>query len=318
MKIDIVITWVNPNNKEWLSEKEYLHKKLKGKSLQYNSVANYSSYNELKYCLRSIYKYMPWFNHIYLVTNNSSPDWLKPTPYITLIHYRDLMPNNKPSYNSNAIESMLYKIPNLQEYFYYFNDDLLLVKPVKINNIIDPMTGKLLYPKETDIIFSNFQYYRILQKVVDNILKNDTGVAKARRSSLERMGLENTGIVSGHTPKILHKTLCNSFNKKFIKEINKLEETPFRTDDNFTYVEAFIQYHHNRKLSRWNNQTTKIITILDNPFLNTVQIKIAQSSLHNYDYMALEDARTKVKKEEENKFIIFLNSLFPDKSPWEY
>ena len=55
----------------------------------------------------------------------------------------------------------------------------------------------------------------------------------------------------------------------------------------------------------------------DNSFLNTVQIKIAQLSIHNYDYMALEDARTKIKPQEEQKFINFLNTLFPEKSPWE-
>ena len=43
MKIDIVITWVDPHNQEWLTEKEHWYKKIKG--MQYNSVSNYSSYD---------------------------------------------------------------------------------------------------------------------------------------------------------------------------------------------------------------------------------------------------------------------------------
>lgn len=317
MKIDVVITWVDPNNKEWLKEKEYWYKKIKG--MQYNTVSNYSSYDEVKYCLRSIYKYMPWFNHIYFVTNNSSPEWLNQSyPHLSVIHYRDLMENKQPSYNSNAIEAMLHNIPNLTEYFYYFNDDFILTKPVKIQNLINSYTGKLLYPKETDILFSSFQYYTILQKIEEHIIKMDTGVAKARRATINRLGLPNSGIVSGHTPKILNKTLCKSFQNTFPHEINNLIQTKFRTNDNFTYLEGFIHYHQYKKIADWNNQTTKIITILDNSFLNTVQIKIAQSSIHNYDYMALEDARTKIKPQEEQKFINFLNTLFPEKSPWEY
>ena len=318
MKIDIVITWVDPHNKEWLEEKNYLHQRVKGRTLQYNTVANYSSYDEIKYCLRSIYKYMPWFNHIYLVTNNSAPKWLKRTKYITVIHYRDLMPDNVPSYNSNTIEAMLYKIPDLQEYFYYFNDDFILTKPVKINDLIHSTLGRLQYPKETDILFSSFQYYTILQKIEEKIIKMDTGVSIARKNSIKRMNLPNTGIVSGHTPKILNKTLCRAFNKTMSHEIDNLIKTPFRTNTNFTYLEAFIQYHNHKKISQWNNQQTKIITILDNSFLNNIQIKLAKSTIHNYDYMALEDARTQVKQEEEEKFINFLNTLFPEKAPWEH
>lgn len=319
MKIDIVITWVDPNNEEWLKEKEYWYEKIKRKQMQYNSIASYSSYDEIKYCLRSIHKYMPWFNHIYIITNNSSPKWLnKNYPHITVINDRTLMPNKQPCYNSNTYEALIYMIPNLTEYFYYFNDDLMLLKPVKLENLINLHTGKLLYPKETDILFSSFQYYKILQKIEENIIKMDTGVAKARRESIKRIGLKNSGIVSGHTPKILNKKLCKTFQKTFPHEINNLIETKFRTDTNFTYLEAFIQYYQYKKIADWNNQTTKIITILDNSFLNTLQIKIAKSSIHYYDYMAIEDARTKISPLEEQKYIDFLNSIFPEKSPWEY
>lgn len=261
---------------------------------------------------------MPWFNHIYLVTNNSAPEWLnRDYPLITIINDRILMPNREASYNSNTYEALLYKIPNLSEYFYYFNDDLFLLKPVKIGNIIHPLTGKLQYPRETDILFSSFQYYPVLQKIEENIIKMDTGVSRARRESIKRIGLPNTGIVSGHTPKILNKTLCHHFNKTFSTEIDDLIKTPFRTNTNFTYLEAFIHYHHHKKISQWNEQTTKIITILDNSLLNSLQILIAKSSIHHYDYLALEDARTKIKPEEEKKYIDFLNTLFPEKAPWE-
>jgi hypothetical protein len=318
MKLDIVITWIDPHNKQWMKDKEYWYAKIKGEKMQYNSVANYSSFDEVKYCLRSIHKYMPWFNHIYLVTNNSSPKWLnKDYPQVTVIDHNSLMPNNESCYNSNAHESMLYKIPGLSEYFYYFNDDLMLLKPVEISNLINSHTGGLLYPKETDIIYSNFQYYTALQMIEEHVLRFDTGVSKARRETLKRMGIENTGIVSGHVPKMLSKTLCEKFNDIYSREIEDLIKTKFRTETNFTYIEAFIHYHQNKQMADWNEQSAKIITILDYSTINTLQLTITQLIIDNYDYLALEDARAVVNPVEEDKFITFLNDLFPDKAPWE-
>ena len=36
-----------------------------------------------------------------------------------------------PVFNSNSIETMVYKIPDLSEHFIYFNDDLFLIKETK-------------------------------------------------------------------------------------------------------------------------------------------------------------------------------------------
>lgn len=47
---------------------------------------NLEDNDELKYSLRSVEKYMPWFNHIYLVTNGQVPHWLNLThPKLTVV-----------------------------------------------------------------------------------------------------------------------------------------------------------------------------------------------------------------------------------------
>ena len=315
MKVDIVITWVDPHNKEWMEEKQYWYKKMHNKS--YNATASYRSFDEIRYCFRSIETYMPWYNHIYLVTNDSAPGWLSSHPRLTVIHYRELMPNNICTYNSNAIESMLHKIPNLTDYFLYFNDDTLLLKPLDLSHIIDLRTGKLKYPKETDIILSNFQYYKVLRIIEQKFFKYDTGVTNARINSIERMGLKYSGIVSGHTPKILHKKLCSIFNNRFKEEIDKLMLSKFRTEDNFTYVESFIHYHINKKIAIWNTQTTRIFTIMDNKLTNNLQKIITKQLINNYDYLAVEDARKKVNINEEKKITDFLKTIYHKKCSFE-
>ena len=312
--MDIVITWVDATNKEWQKEKAHWYYLFKG--TEANHVANYSSFDEVKYVLRSIELYMPYYHHIYLVTNNGSqPNWLKNHPKLTVIDYRELMPNNISTYNSNAIESQLYKIPNLTEYFVYFNDDIILTKPLKIEDLIDTHTGKMQYPQETDIIFSNFQYYTILKKFEQNVLKFDTGVTNARKHTLKLLNLKDTGITGGHTPKILNKTLCKIFNNNNKQHIKTLLTEKFRTNTNFTYIEGYIQFLIQNKIARWNNHTTRIITILDNHHLNTLQIKF--TFIKYYNYLAIEDARKSINKNEEIKIINFLNTIFPNKSSFE-
>ena len=88
----------------------------------------------MKYGLRSLEKYAPWINHVYLVTNGQSPPvWLDTSnDDITVVHhdqfFRDL--NHLPTFASPAIEANLHLIPGLAEKFIYFNDDLALVSQV--------------------------------------------------------------------------------------------------------------------------------------------------------------------------------------------
>jgi len=92
-----------------------------------------SSYNnELKYSLRSIYKFLPWVNHIYIIVNNRNiiPSWFNNNykKHITMITEGEIFPRLEyiPNKNSNAIESCLHRIPQLNEHFIYLNDDFFI------------------------------------------------------------------------------------------------------------------------------------------------------------------------------------------------
>ena len=81
--------------------------------------------DELKYSLRSVEKYLPWIRHIYIVTADQVPSWLNTDhPQITVVDHTEIIPQEYlPVFNSNAIESAIYKIPGLAEHFLYANDD---------------------------------------------------------------------------------------------------------------------------------------------------------------------------------------------------
>jgi hypothetical protein len=130
MKIDAVYTWVNGADENWKLKKSK-------NSQQYNrqvsneaqSDARFMNNDELRYSIRSIFKYAPWINNIYVVTDNQIPDWLDNNcSKIKIIDHREIFrnPNFLPTFNSMAIEANLHRIPNLSEHFLYFNDDMFL------------------------------------------------------------------------------------------------------------------------------------------------------------------------------------------------
>ena len=132
-KIDIVYLWVDGSDKKWLAEKNKWLKKLFNITNTNTDAERYRDNGELKYSLRSIEKYIPWVNHIYIITDfNQVPKWLNTkNKKITIIQHSDIMPAKiRPTFNSNTIEMCLHNIPNLSERFLLINDDMFCNRPL--------------------------------------------------------------------------------------------------------------------------------------------------------------------------------------------
>lgn len=125
--IDMVYMWVDGNDEQWKAKQRKYKpaEAVVGESTQTLSAARWRENDELRYSLRSVERYAPWINHIYIVTDNQCPKWLnREHPKITIIDHTQILPADAlPVFNSTAIESCLYKIPNLSEHFLLANDD---------------------------------------------------------------------------------------------------------------------------------------------------------------------------------------------------
>ena len=102
--IDIVYTWVDGNDKEWQKEKSFWQQKLGIEGDNAND-CRFIDNQELKYSLRSVAKYAPWINHIFIITNGQIPTWLDTNhPKITIVNHKEIMPKEAlPTFNSEAI-----------------------------------------------------------------------------------------------------------------------------------------------------------------------------------------------------------------------
>ncbi len=103
---------------------------------------------ELKYSLRSVYKFAPWVRHIFIVTNGQVPSWLNTEhPRLTVVSHRDIFPNSShlPTFSSPAIESHLHRIKGLADKFIYFNDDVMLGNTVWPDDFYTHANGQKVF-----------------------------------------------------------------------------------------------------------------------------------------------------------------------------
>ena len=108
----------------------------------------YRDNEELRYSLRSIFRFAPWVRRIYIVTANQVPSWINMDhPRLHMVNHDEIFanPNDLPTFSSPAIESNLHRIPGLSKRFIYFNDDVMLGAPTWPEDFHSPSTGQKVY-----------------------------------------------------------------------------------------------------------------------------------------------------------------------------
>ncbi len=140
--IDIVITWVDGN--------EPLHKKkiqtyLNESISKYEDIAaptRFRSEGEIYFCVASILRFATFVRKIFIISDQQNPcmeDFIHtnfPDTKIKceIIDHTTIFSGYEqylPVFNSLSIETCLFRIPDLSENFVYFNDDVILLRPIR-------------------------------------------------------------------------------------------------------------------------------------------------------------------------------------------
>ncbi len=132
--IDAVITWVDGADPALAVKREHYMSNA-STPLHDNGINphRWVCSNELNFCLRSIANNAPWVRRVWIVTDSQIPELANLSPdfaaKINIVDHRDIFAGYEtalPTFNSLAIETMLWRIPELSEHFLYFNDDVFL------------------------------------------------------------------------------------------------------------------------------------------------------------------------------------------------
>lgn len=123
MKIDYVMTFVNPSDILWKNEFDKYSSSNKNNQTENDN--RYGENNLFKFVFRGIHKYLPWINNVILVVSSPSqvPQWINKST-VKIVYHDEFIPKEfLPTFNSCTIECFLHKIPGLSPFFIYGNDD---------------------------------------------------------------------------------------------------------------------------------------------------------------------------------------------------
>ena len=138
--VDVVYTWVDGTDDAWLATKAAAAGVADQRRFteRAHDESRFADHDELRYSLRALEQYAPWVNHVWIVTADQHPNWLRRDhPWVSVVSHRDIWPDGGvglPTFNSHAIEACLHRIPGLAEHFLYLNDDMLLARPLRAEN----------------------------------------------------------------------------------------------------------------------------------------------------------------------------------------
>ena len=304
-KIDIVYMWVDGKDPNWLARKhDFLGMKISNDEADSN--ARYEDNEELRYSLRSVEKNIPWINRIFIVTDNQVPDWLNTANHrVQIIDHKEILPENAlPCYNSSIIESFLWRIPELSEYFLLANDDTFVNKPLAPNFFF----ADDLLP----IVRLKMKRFGILRNYIKKLISKKSGTY---RSIIMLSALRVKSIYGKYYSGIPHHNIDSYKKSDFEKGINLFEKE----------VATSLE-HHTRQKDDFNRSTISYYILAeDRAYLRYVgrkesgRIRLHKQNFMNYiikynpSLFCLND--TQYATDEDRKRVRpFLEALFPTKS----
>ncbi|MEC4986847.1 MAG: Stealth CR1 domain-containing protein [Oscillatoria sp. PMC 1068.18] len=201
--IDAVYTWVNGNCPTY----QQLCRQYSENQKDLNPERYRDQYSLLMYSLRSLEKYVPWINNIYLFTCRPQvPEWLNLNhPQIKIVHHDQVIDSEYlPTFNCNVIETYLHKIPFSADYLLYLNDDFLFGNQTTKSDFITP-DGRI---KVLGTLFGEKLGFRVYEN----------------KGELISLGLIE------HTPLLIYKPYWEAMLKTRLDEVKATRKNKFRTD----------------------------------------------------------------------------------------
>lgn len=122
--VDLVVTWVDGNDKLWLEKKkQYIN------DLSLNEENRYRDLGIFQYWFQLVEKNLPWINHIFVITDNQTLPFEITNNKVIFINHSDYIDQKYlPTFNSNVIEMSLGQLEGLSEHFILSNDDMFFIK----------------------------------------------------------------------------------------------------------------------------------------------------------------------------------------------
>ena len=181
----------------------------------------YCKFNkDLYYSIKSVRKFMPWVRKIWVLVPDSFTHFDAGIEGIEIVKESQFVPKKylPIHWNSNVIESWIWRIKGIAEHFVYFCDDMYVGRPVK-------QTEFFLDGKPVMRIYDGKPDYPPLSKV-----RLDAGdYVRMWAGAVEKYGLHYTRIQHQALP--YKKSLMKAFYKEFEVQVNEASKNKVRKEE---------------------------------------------------------------------------------------
>ncbi|NAZ17481.1 capsular biosynthesis protein [Glutamicibacter soli] len=308
--IDAVYTWVDGDDPTWINSKRRREAELSGAEYheEANHEARFRSRDELKYSLRSLQMFAPWFRKIFIVTAGQVPNWLDTSdPRIEIVDHKSIYPEGDclPTFNSNSIISRLHHIPGLSEHYVYINDDVFFGRDLGPERFFTPTGIAKVSPSNNRRPFGEAT---LLDEPHFNLTRN------IRRLLKERFGVTVSRAIK-HTPHPQLKSVHFEMEADFRQEYEQTWASPFR--DHRDIVADQLHHYYAQIIGRAIPTRLRYhyINILDDKYRLTMENTLR---LRDRDTFCINDAPVAGATPIDDDFVTdFLESYFPVKSDFE-
>ncbi|HET9517590.1 MAG TPA: stealth family protein [Actinoplanes sp.] len=311
--IDVVYTWVDGNDPQWQARKARAlgdNSWLADVNVQAANDSRFQSRDELRYSLRSLHYFAPWVRRVFIVTDDQVPAWLDTAhPGVTVVSHREVFGDTGvlPTFNSQAIESRLHRIPGLSEHFLYLNDDVFFGHPVTPELFFTP--GGL-----TRFFLSN--------AVVDSapVDASDAPVNSAGKNNRALIKQAFGRVLTRkmmHTPHPSRRSVIAEIEQRFASHVQATAAHQFRHPDDIALLSSLQQYYAYLTGRATAGEIKYMYTDLADP---ATPFRLAELLRRRHlDVFCLNDTDSDSRTAAVQAQVLgeFLPAYFPFRSPFE-
>ena len=236
--IDVVYTWVDGSDPEWLARRDECLAAAGGTPIRreaYDDI-RFADHGELRYSLRSVEQFLPWVRTVHLVTAGQRPDWLVDQhPRLRVVDHRDILePDALPTFNSLAIETGLHRIRDLSESYLYFTDDVF--------------AGRSITPRDYFLRPDVHKFFPQRRATLDPGPRTDADPPyiaadkNVRELLADRFDRRFTTLLA-HTAHAQQRSLLEELEREFSDAVAQTRRSAFRSSDDIAMATSLHHYY---------------------------------------------------------------------------
>lgn len=243
--IDAVVPWVDGNAPEMRAKRNMYVTPEQERNPDVAGPVRFASVGEIKYCVASMLKFMPFLRKIFIVTDGQDPEidgfinehFPDRNTRIEIVDHKVIFWGHEellPVFNSTAIETYVWNIPDLSEHFIYMNDDFFMVAPAAVEDFF--RGNKVVCYGEWYSVARHLLNRRIRPKKHG---QEHVGFKDGQYNGLQVLGGGKRFIYLAHAPRPMLKSWYESFIPSHQKDVARNFVSKFRSPVRWNPQEAF-------------------------------------------------------------------------------